>query len=59
MALAARFRELDGSLSDFLFASIGEEENGMDSALRLRWPGWKRHRGPKRSDWLSCRERRQ
>jgi hypothetical protein len=29
MALAARFRQLDSSLDDFLFATIGEEENGM------------------------------
>lgn len=29
MALAARFRQLDGNLNDFLFATIGEEENGM------------------------------
>jgi len=29
VALAARFRQLDTSLNDFLFATIGEEQNGM------------------------------
>jgi hypothetical protein len=33
MALAARFRQLDASLSDFLFATIGEEENGMQLSV--------------------------
>ena len=29
MALAARFSQLDTSLNDFLFATIGEEQSGM------------------------------
>jgi hypothetical protein len=29
VALAARFRQLDTSLNDFLFATIGEEQSGM------------------------------
>jgi hypothetical protein len=33
MALAARFRQLDGNLNDFLFATIGEEENGMQLSV--------------------------
>ncbi len=33
MALAARFHQLDASLSDFLFATIGEEENEVGLCL--------------------------
>lgn len=33
MALAARFRQLDGSLNDFLFATIGDEESGMQLSV--------------------------
>ena len=40
MTLSAQFSLLDSDLSDFLFASVGDEQNGMQlSVISLRWRG--------------------